>query len=266
MKKTLTRSIPVAGLAGLALLAGGSVAVDAHAADETVPQVDEAAANVVAGDSLMRVSDVRGTFTFSQGEVTPLSVIARSMGDAARFLCGANMATAAEAIDAEQWTVSVGGDVENAYSATLGELAEVKAEHSVMGCSCSGNPSGGQASVNAEVTGIPVQTILELAAPVQGANTVVFVSSDGYEVALPLFYMKHHYSLLAYSVNGQPLADSMGGTNQLWLGSTSARYYGRDIVEVRIETRDQEPATPGTPEAGVEQSVPNVSVVSAEAE
>ena len=274
MEKTMTRSISLAaGLAGAALLAGGVAAMPAFASEApAAPQTDAdaGAAVVVPGQSgTVRLAAVQGTFAFTQGEVTPLPVIARAMGDAARYLCGAGVAAASEAtseVDAGQWVVTVTGDVENAYSATLDELAEAKAEHSVMGCSCSGNPAGGQASVNADVTGIPVQTILELAAPAEGANTVVFVSSDGYEVALPLFYMKHHYSLLAYAVNGRPLADSMGGTNQLWLGSTSARYYGRDIVEIRVETRDQEPAAPGTPEAGAEENVPNASVTSADAE
>ena len=77
--------------------------------------------------------------------------------------------------------------------------------------------------------------------------------------------MLQRASLIVYEVGGAPLSDSMGGTNQLWLGSTAARYFTRDVVEIRVEALDEGslPPAPGTPEAGDRYANrPNVGVLS----
>ena len=68
-------------------------------------------------------------------------------------------------------------------------------------------------------------------------------------------------SMIVYQLNGEPLSASVGGTNQLWLGSTSARYFASDVVEVRVTCEDEVPAIPGSPASGDHASnVPNVGV------
>ena len=67
--------------------------------------------------------------------------------------------------------------------------------------------------------------------------------------------------MIVYQLNGEPLSASVGGTNQLWLGSTSARYFASDVVEVRVTCEDEAPAIPGSPASGDHASnVPNVGV------
>ena len=62
-------------------------------------------------------------------------------------------------------------------------------------------------------------------------------------------------------VNGSPIAQSAGGTNQLWLGSTSARYFARDITGITLEKRQTPPPAPGSDEADDEYAnLPNVGV------
>ena len=93
------------------------------------------------------------------------------------------------------------------------------------------------------------------------ANAITFVSSDGYEVTLPLSYVLQRASMIVYQLNGEPLSTSVGGTNQLWLGSTSARYFASDVVEVRVTCEDEVPAIPGSPASDDRASnVPNVGV------
>ena len=83
-------------------------------------------------------------------------------------------------------------------------------------------------------------------------------------MAVPLFYVQQRYSVLAFNLNGEPLANSMGGANQLWLGSTAASYFAQDVVEITFESRQTPPPTPGTAEAGdAYATVPNVSIVQA---
>ena len=141
------------------------------------------------------------------------------------------------------------------------EMMDEATETLVLGCSCAGNPADGAASVNAEVTGIALGTLLAAAEPSADANTIVFTSADGYEVALPLYYVEQRYCPIVFDVNGSPLIESVGGANQLWLGSTSARYFARDIVKIELEERETPPPAPGAGDVGdAYANLPNVGV------
>lgn len=256
----------LAGLGGAALAPQMTLAAEAGAgsqADATT-LVKGSEAQAVAATPAVRQAAVEGTFAWTQAEVTPTELVASRMGRAAQVLCGSSWVAGDDQTSAEEWVLRVTGDVESEVVATLGELGEEGAYHATMGCSCAGNGADGLASVNAEVEGVTVAYLLEAAGASEGANTIVFVSDDGYEVALPLAYVTQRASMVVYALNGAELADSVGGVNQLWLGSTSARYFARNVAEVRVETRDEAlvPPVPGTPEAGdAYANVPNIGVV-----
>ncbi len=255
-----------AGVAGSALLltslgATSAVALAEESADQT-PAAATQSTQDIAGNTAQRSYEVvEGTFSFTQGDVTSTDTIAQVIGKTAAYLCGSSF-IGGEAGNAAEWRIAVSGDVENAFVAPLGELEESGEAHMILGCSCAGNPEDGLASVNAEVTGVTIAHILERAQPAEGANTIVFTSADGYEVALPLSYVAQRASMIAYAVNGAELGDSVGGTNQLWLGSTAANYFVRNVESIAIESRESAPAAPGSPEAGdTYANVPNISVV-----
>lgn len=249
------------GAGGMAALAdGGPTSQDANQ-----PATDEMR-ETVADAGMQRVANVRGTFSFTQDEVADTATIARALGGsdasaAPQVLCGAQGAPQTD-VAAEDWTISVGGLVDNPYAMTVAELQDdPDVQRTLMGCSCAGNPADGKASVNAQVTGVSVTTLLRKAGVGPAANTIVFTSADGYEVALPLLYVESRMCPIVFDVNGSPIAESVGGTNQLWLGATSARYFARDIVSITLESRDEVPAAPGTPEAGdTYANLPNVGV------
>lgn len=259
--------VSAAGLAGTALAAQGE-SVQGESAQVAAQQAEarqEASRQV-------RLASVRGTFAFTQDEVTPTAQIARALGGADRVLCGATQealpSTAQVVDDAADWQITVdGGGVQAACAVTLGELAQRGSQSTVMGCSCLGNPADGRATVNAAVTGVSVLDLLEAAGGVSGdANAVTFVSSDGYEVTLPLFYVLQRASMIVYQINGEPLSASVGGTNQLWLGSTSARYFASDVVEIRVTCEEEAPAVPGTADSGDHAAnLPNASVTQGQA-
>ena len=257
-------TLKIAGAAGAALLfaAGGTVAIQAQAAPSPQPATEAAAAAVAA--PAVKTDVVEGGFSFTQAEVTPTDLVASRMGGAAQVLCGSAWSAGPGEAPCDAWRISVTGDVRDEVRATMGELAEEGGFHAVMGCSCAGNGADGLASVNAEVAGVTVAYLLEAAGASEDANTVVFVSDDGYEVALPLAYVAQRPSMVVYALNGEELSGSVGGANQLWLGSTSARYFARNVVEVRVEVRDEAdvPPVPGSPEAGdAYANVPNIAVV-----
>lgn len=268
MNEFLTRAV---GPASMAVLLGSSVGVTALVPAQVQAALpdDAAVAAVAEGASTQVVSvpDVKGTFTFSQQVVTPTAQIARALGGVDKVLCGAagGVVHSSEEVvaDALDWTIRVGGDgVRTELCATLGELAESGTQHTVMGCTCLGNPADGLATVNAGCTGITLASVFDLAGLAEGANTVTFVGADGYRVSLPLDYVRQRTSMIVYQVNGEPLDQSVGGVNQLWLGATAARYFASDVVEILVTCEEQPPAAPGTPEAGdVYANRPNVGIV-----
>lgn len=254
------------GVAGSAIMlvslgAGGAAAAtqrEAHA-DSAIDQVEQQAE--IAIQNVSEIDRVQGSFSYVQGEIASIETIRKNLATASKYLCGSEAAGASsEAVPPEDWVIAVKGDVANSYYATIAELTETGAAQLTMGCSCIGNPADGTASANAEVLGVTMQSIIERAGVSGEANTIVFTSADGYEIAIPLFYVMQHFSLIAYDINGEPVANSMGGSNQLWLGSTAASYFSRDIVEISFESRETPPPTPGTEAAGdAYANVPNVS-------
>lgn len=236
--------------------AGAFVVTDAAQAQDVV----SSEATVSRGLENVAVPHVQGSFSFTQGVVSSTEHFAKNVAAASKYLCAQGGVAQGQAVSPDEWTVQVGGDVRNSYIATLSELSDKGSAQIVMGCSCAGNPSGGNASGNAEVFGATIASIIEEAQPADTVNTVVFTCADGYKIELPLFYVAQHFSVLAFSLNGEPLDNSMGGTNQLWLGSTAANYFAQDVVGITFETRDE---APSVPDAGA-QNTPNATIVSAE--
>lgn len=177
----------------------------------------------VAADkgAVAKAPAVVGTFAHSQGVPASVDTIARVMGTP-RYVCSSTYAGTPQSLNVLDWTIEVGGAVENEFVATVGDLAENGPMNIVMGCSCASNPADGVASVDADVSGVMSRFIVDVANPDAGVNTVVFTSAHGYEAALSLRYLDQRYPLIVFDVNGQPLSDSMGGSNQLWLSGTSA--------------------------------------------
>ncbi len=258
------------GAIGLAIIAGSTLATGTALASgiqgsEEHNAVNEAEA-AEAPSATRSVAKVEGVFTFDQSTLSSSEEIRSALTTHAKHLCGsaANYESASQEVSFEDWTLSVGGDVKNAYTVTMGELAEESSDTVTMGCSCIGNLAGGKGAVNAEVGGVTLQTLIARAGLLDSANTIVFTSADGYEIALPLNYVKYRYSLLVYDINGESTHDCIGSANQVWLGATAASYFARDVTSITFETRQTPPPAPGTEEAGDSYAnAPGIGVISA---
>lgn len=262
---TLKKTLAVGASSILAITGASGVALAAVQADAQPASDSQAIAeneSVSTEDFIVRMDKVEGDFSFTQSEVTSNEDIKKNIGEASAYLCGANP-TGDDAASAEDWSISVGGDVKNAYEATFEEMSEKEELQTVlMGCVCAGNPADGRAVANAEVTGISALKIIQYAEPSENVNTVVFTSADGYEVALPYKYLLMRYCPIVFDVNGSPIDDVMGGANQLWLGSTAASYFSRNIVSITLEERQTPPPAPHTDEArAAYENLPNVGVL-----
>lgn len=251
-----------------AMAAGTAYAgVDDAAVPDGFGGAAEQKSELIGGVRTVQSGSVAGVFSYDQTSVASTQAIAQALGKASRHLCGSSFPAAVlgsnERASLDEWEIAIRGDVEHEMVASLGSLAEKSSASITMGCSCAGNPADGQASVNADVAGVALKTILDEVHPCETANTITFTSADGYEVSLPLRYVMQRYCLLAFSLNGEPLADSIGSANQIWLGSTSAKYFAKDIVSIELESCETPALAPGG-EAGDRQgaNLPNVGVAS----
>ena len=265
MKVSTTKVLSAAGAAALlvpGLAIAASPAADTPATWTTVPASSQAVEGEAPANGVVRVPNVQGEFSFDQTTVTPNNRIADVFQKASATLCGAS--TELAVTQADDWSIAVGGDVANPYNATIGEIAQDDGTLSqIMGCSCAANPAGGRAVVNANVSGVSLAALIERARPAANANTVTLTSADGYTMSLPLDYVMQRRAIIASAINGEDLGASVGGTNQVWLDGTAAKYFTRNVVSIEVTAEAVAPAIPGSEDAPEDQYVnrPTVGIL-----
>lgn len=253
---TMIASLTLSG-AGTAFALEGPQQADAS--DGAPTAAAEASEGAASASGLTSASAEEGVFAYDQTELTLNSVIKDVFQRATAALCGATDDFAAS--NPLGWKLSVTGEVDNAFTAQVDELASENSVKQVMTCTCGGNPADGKAIITADVKGIPIAHLLDRAEARDGVNTVTFVSSDGTELAMPLSYVVGRHGVLSYEINDEDLSASVGGNNQLWMTRTPANYFVRDVVEVRVTREATPPANPG--EGQEYPNSPNVGVLSA---
>lgn len=255
---TMIASLTLSG-AGTAFALEGPQADASDGAPTAPTAAAEASEGAASASGLTSASAEEGVFAYDQTELTLNSVIKDVFQRATAALCGATDDFAAS--NPLGWKLSVTGEVDNAFSAQVDELASENSVKQVMTCTCGGNPADGKAIITADVKGIPIAHLLDRAEARDGVNTVTFVSSDGTELAMPLSYVVGRHGVLSYEINDEDLSASVGGNNQLWMTRTPANYFVRDVVEVRVTREATPPANPG--EGQEYPNSPNVGVLSA---
>ena len=217
--------------------------------------------------AFVKVHNVQGRFSYSQDVVTPTEQITHDLKGIGHVLSHADAPAAPAApapADPLDWRLSVAGFVAVPLAASLRDLAREGSHRAVMSYTCMNNPADGRATANADTTGVTLASMLRRAGVRDGANVVTFVSADGYEISLPLSYVTERAAMIAYRLNGEPLARSIGCTNQLWLAGASAHYFVRDVETIRISKvgASSVPPIPGSPASGDQfRNRPNVGVL-----
>lgn len=226
----------LSGALGATMLLGGCASQVAPAEisqQAAAPAVENDTENeVVKADvnAYAKIANVQGTFAFSQDIVTPADEVFNIFGTAVTGIC-AKPVFELETNKAEFY-VNVGGQIKHAYTVNLKEMKDQESS-AMMLCSC----ATGAATVNADVVGIKLDSILSLAELEDGVNTVNVIGSDGYQMALPLNYALEKQAMLVYRVNNQ---DVPSGT-QLWVPGTVAKYFIRDVVDIELTAEDEVP-------------------------
>lgn len=143
-------SVALVGAAGLA-------AVPEKSAEAQQLTVIEEQVNVPATD-LRTASAVKGTFAFSQDVISSSEQIAKAFRKGVATGCFHFPDYKASELSR---SIAVGGSAaEKNFVATVDDMADKDdAQTYVMGCACSGNAAGGNAIVNAEVSGVRIVSI-----------------------------------------------------------------------------------------------------------
>ncbi len=148
-------------MSAVALVSGGAgVAAAAPAVADAAPAatVAESTASAASADA---VRTVEGTFSYSQDAVTSNAEIGSVFSKAAATLCASLPTYSCEAMKAA--TITVAGPAAS-FEATVDDMAgDDEATSYVMACSCATNVAGGGAIANAEVEGVSLATIVQMA-------------------------------------------------------------------------------------------------------
>jgi DMSO/TMAO reductase YedYZ molybdopterin-dependent catalytic subunit len=111
------------------------------------------------------------------------------------------------AINIADWSLSIDGLVD-ARTFTLNHLRGLPAVEDLRTIACIGNPVGGSMIANARFRGLRFADLLHGIRP--EATHVKFSASDGYQTAVPLEYVMHPDTILAYEMNSEPLSAEHG--------------------------------------------------------
>ena len=162
----------------------------------------------------------------------------------------------------DQWTITVDGEVDNPFEMTLNELIEaIPPVTTTMTSHCGDNMIGGPWIGNVEITGIPVESILEYAAAKAGTKNICMTTISGDTYNAPIAYAEECGAYLVLSVSGEPLPYRLGYPVSFWIGGRPAWDCGKQIVRLTIENDEVTVWPAGLPtEDGISYYKPNVGL------
>ena len=92
-------------------------------------------------------------------------------------------------------------------------------------------------------------------------NTVTFTAADGHRLSLPLRPLLDRGAVVASKINGESILNVMRAQNQLWVPGLPAKFFIRNIVDIRFAHVEEPPNLPAFEDDGHDfVNRPNVSV------
>lgn len=109
-------------------------------------------------------------------------------------------------VDAESWSLEIGGMVDHPYSLTYNDLLRMPSVEEPVTLQCVSNEVGGDLVGNAVWQGVPLKDILDRAGIKPGAEQVFSKSVDGWTCGFPVNVLDDdRVALVAYAMNGKRL-------------------------------------------------------------
>ena len=109
----------------------------------------------------------------------------------------------------------------------------------VMKNDCTINGVGQATIMQVEVEGIPISAIIDYAQPLEGANIMSPISSDGYNYAeMSLDWLIENDAIIVTRMDGKLLPNSQGYPCQLWVYNTSGGNFVKRLSNLTFMTHD----------------------------
>ena len=182
----------------------------------------------VSDSGLVEVANVEGAFSFNQGVISPADDVFNLFGSVVTGLCAKPIDSTYD--QTSTYYINVGGDM--IANRTI-DLSEENLTKQITMCAC----ATGAATAQAEVMGVKLSDILPLTDLDESVNTLQVTGSDGYVSELPLQFALEHEAMIAYQLNGQ----DMPNKTQMWIPGAVAQYFTRDVVDVKVLSKDKVP-------------------------
>lgn len=218
MNKKTKRILSGASTAALLTTAAAQVVAEEVPFAVAAEQTEAVAYSKVAG--------VKGTFTFDQNVVTPADEVFSLFGSVVTGLC----AKPDFALGEGSTLLNVGGDFIESYTVDIKEKA---AQVRTVLCSCATSA----ATANAQITGVLLRDVLELAKLDERVNTIAVKGADGYTAKLPLRYALDKDAMFVYQVGGKDIPSG----KQFWVPETVAKYFTRNAMEIELTAEAEVP-------------------------
>ena len=140
----------------------------------------------------------------------------------------------------ENWVISIDGDCANPVEMTLPEMEEqFGTVTQVMKNDCTINGVGQATIMQVEVEGIPISAIIDYAQPLEGANIMSPISSDGYNYAeMSLDWLIENDAIIVTRMDGKLLPNSQGYPCQLCVYNTSGGNFVKRLSNLTFMTHD----------------------------
>jgi DMSO/TMAO reductase YedYZ molybdopterin-dependent catalytic subunit len=113
-------------------------------------------------------------------------------------------------IDIDEWTLTIGGLVSDPLELTYDELLDMPQESVFATLETISNAPGGSAIGNAVWTGVPFSYLMDQVGLDDTVLEVAFYCADGYSTSITIEEASEAGVMLAYKMNGKPLAREHG--------------------------------------------------------
>lgn len=141
-------------------------------------------------------------------------------------------------IDIESWELKVGGLSDNAFTLKYKDIASMPQTTVYATLETISNPAGGSMIGNAIWTGVPLKYILDEASVKDNAIKVIFYCEDGYSTAITIEEAARDDVILAYKMNGKPLAPEHGYPLRAVIPGKYGMKWAKWINEIEFTDQD----------------------------
>ena len=114
-------------------------------------------------------------------------------------------------VDAQGWTLSVGGSVQKPLRLSLSDLRALTGANEYVTMECISNNVGGEQMSTGSFTGVRLRELLAMASPKADGTWAAFKARDGYTESIPMSLVQGAPEIIvAYELNGAPLPVNHG--------------------------------------------------------